>query len=238
MKTVLITGGSRGIGRACVELFLKEGYRVAFIYHHSKGAAEELEKLGAIGFQADLSSAKECKEVTERIIARLGGVDVLINNAGVALFALATYTSDEEWQRVRSINLDAPFLLCRSFLPYMIAQKEGRIINVSSMWGQVGASCEVAYSAAKAGVIGLTKALAKEVGPSGITVNCIAPGVIDTDMNAGLSLQDRTVLIDETPAGRLGTAEEVAELCLYLSGAQASFITGQVLGINGGLVIV
>ncbi|MBQ7848040.1 MAG: 3-oxoacyl-ACP reductase FabG [Clostridia bacterium] len=238
MKTVLITGGSRGIGRACVELFLKEGYRVAFIYHHSKEAADALEKLGAVGFQGDLSSMEECKRVADCILERFGGVDILINNAGVALFSLATYTSDEEWARVRAVNLDAPFLLCRAFLPHMINKKEGRIINVSSMWGQVGASCEVAYSAAKAGVIGLTKALAKEVGPSGITVNCIAPGVIDTDMNARLSQEDRNALVEETPMGRLGSAAEVAELCLYLAGAQASFITGQVFGINGGLVIV
>ena len=167
----------------------------------------------------------------------LGRVDVLVSNAGIAQQKLFTDITPEEWQRMLDVNLTGAFNLCQLALPGMIRRKAGRILTVSSMWGQTGGSCEVHYSAAKAGLIGLTKALAKEEGPSGITVNCVAPGVIDTDMMASFTAEDKAALAEETPVGRLGTAEEVAKLLLYLAGEDAGYITGQVFGVNGGLVI-
>ena len=238
MRRVLVTGGTRGIGRAVAEAFLQRGDRVLFLYRKSEEQAEELRQLGAVGYRCDLSDLSALKETCKRILAEEGSVQVLVNNAGIAQFSLLHEVTDEMWEAVRSVNYDAPFYLTRAFLPGMIRQKYGRILNISSMWGQVGASCEVAYSAAKAGVIGFTKALAKEVGPSGITVNCIAPGVVDTEMNAGLSGDTRNELKEETPLGRLGTPLDVAKACIFLSSEDGAFITGQVLGVNGGLVIV
>ena len=238
MRRVLVTGGTRGIGRAVAEAFLQRGDRVLFLYRKSEEQAEELRQLGAVGYRCDLSDLSALKETCKRILAEEGSVQVLVNNAGIAQFSLLHEVTDEMWEAVRSVNYDAPFYLTRAFLPGMIRQKYGRILNISSMWGQVGASCEVAYSAAKAGVIGFTKALAKEVGPSGITVNCIAPGVVDTEMNAGLSGDTRKELKEETPLGRLGTPLDVAKGCIFLSSEDGAFITGQVLGVNGGLVIV
>ena len=238
MRRVLVTGGTRGIGRAVAEAFLQRGDRVLFLYRKSEEQAEELRQLGAVGYRCDLSDLSALKETCKRILAEEGSVQVLVNNAGIAQFSLLHEVTDEMWEAVRSVNYDAPFYLTRAFLPGMIRQKYGRILNISSMWGQVGASCEVADSAAKAGVIGFTKALAKEVGPSGITVNCIAPGVVDTEMNAGLSGDTRKELKEETPLGRLGTPLDVAKACIFLSSEDGAFITGQVLGVNGGLVIV
>ena len=238
MRRVLVTGGTRGIGRAVAEAFLQRGDRVLFLYRKSEEQSEELRQLGAVGYRCDLSDLSALKETCKRILAEEGSVQVLVNNAGIAQFSLLHEVTDEMWEAVRSVNYDAPFYLTRAFLPGMIRQKYGRILNISSMWGQVGASCEVAYSAAKAGVIGFTKALAKEVGPSGITVNCIAPGVVDTEMNAGLSGDTRKELKEETPLGRLGTPLDVAKACIFLSSEDGAFITGQVLGVNGGLVIV
>ena len=238
MRRVLVTGGTRGIGRAVAEAFLQRGDRVLFLYRKPEEQAEELRQLGAVGYRCDLSDLSALKETCKRILAEEGSVQVLVNNAGIAQFSLLHEVTDEMWEAVRSVNYDAPFYLTRAFLPGMIRQKYGRILNISSMWGQVGASCEVAYSAAKAGVIGFTKALAKEVGPSGITVNCIAPGVVDTEMNAGLSGDTRKELKEETPLGRLGTPLDVAKACIFLSSEDGAFITGQVLGVNGGLVIV
>ena len=238
MRRVLVTGGTRGIGRAVAEAFLQRGDRVLFLYRKSEEQAEELRQLGAVGYRCDLSDLSALKETCKRILAEEGSVQVLVNNAGIAQFSLLHEVTDEMWEAVRSVNYDAPFYLTRAFLPGMIRQKYGRILNISSMWGQVGASCEVAYSAAKAGVIGFTKALAKEVGPSGITVNCIAPGVVDTEMNAGLSGDTQKELKEETPLGRLGTPLDVAKACIFLSSEDGAFITGQVLGVNGGLVIV
>ncbi|MGM9667955.1 MAG: elongation factor P 5-aminopentanone reductase [Eubacteriales bacterium] len=237
MRRVLVTGGTRGIGRAVAEAFLKRGDRVLFLYRKSEEQAEELRQLGAVGYRCDLSDLSALKETCKRILEEEGSVQVLVNNAGIAQFSLLHEVTDEMWEAVRSVNYDAPFYLTRAFLPGMIRQKYGRILNISSMWGQVGASCEVAYSAAKAGVIGFTKALAKEVGPSGITVNCIAPGVVDTEMNAGLSGDALKELKEETPLGRLGTPLDVAKACIFLSSEDGDFITGQVLGVNGGLVI-
>ena len=167
----------------------------------------------------------------------MGRVDVLVCNAGIAQQKLFTDITPEEWQRMLDVNLSGAFHLCQLALPGMIRRKAGRILTVSSMWGQTGGSCEVHYSAAKAGLIGLTKALAKEEGPSGITVNCVAPGVIDTDMMAAFTAEDKAALAEETPVGRLGSADEVAQLLVFLAGESAGYITGQVFGVNGGLVI-
>ena len=238
MKNVLITGGSRGIGKAMVELFSAKGYRVAFTYKNSEDAAKELSKsTGAAAIAADSASEAEIKAATEAAARALGGIDILINNAGISTFGMIQDISFEEWQKCLSVNLTAPFIYSREVLPYMIKNHKGRIINISSMWGLVGASCEVAYSAAKAGLIGMTKAMAKELSPSGITVNAIAPGVIETDMNAHLGEDDIRTLAEETPVGRIGRAEEVAEAALYLASEASGFITGEVLNISGGFVI-
>ncbi len=243
VKTVLITGGSRGIGAALVRTFAQKRYRVAFSYQTNAELAQELvQALTAQGctvqaFGADVADWQQVQRLVQQTEQVFGKVDILINNAGIAQQKLFTDITPDEWRRMLAVHLDGTFYCCKAVLPAMIAQKWGRIINISSMWGQVGASCEVHYSAAKAGVIGLTKALAQEEGPSGITVNCIAPGVIETDMMAGFSQQDKQELADQTPVCRLGTVQEVADAALFLAAYNAGFITGQVLGVNGGMVV-
>ncbi len=238
MKTVLITGGTRGVGRAVAERFAKEGYRVAFVYRRSEKEAEELSRsLGAVAIRADLSDREQTLSAAEKAEEALGHIDVLVNNAAVSSFSLLQDLSPEEWDRTLAVNLTAPFLLSKALLPGMIRRGYGRIVNISSMWGIVGASCEVHYSAAKAGLIGMTKALAKEVGPSGVTVNAVAPGVIATDMNAALSEEALAALKEETPLGRIGTPEEVASAVFFLAGEQASFITGEILNLSGGYIV-
>ncbi len=243
MKTVLITGASRGIGAAAAKWFAAHGYAVAVHYHQSAHEAnrlvEELIQSGAdaAAVQADIADAAQVDRMVAAVLDRFGHIDVLVSNAGVAGQGLITETTDDEWDRMLGVNLSGTFYVCRAVLKSMISRKSGRIVTVSSMWGQVGASCEVAYSAAKAGIIGFTKALALEVAPSGIRVNCVAPGVIDTDMNAHLSADDMASLADETPCGRIGKPEEVAAAIGFLAGDDADFITGQVLGVNGGMVI-
>ena len=238
MKVVLITGGSRGIGRAMVELFSESGYSVAFTYKSSTEAANELsERTGALAICADSANPSDVENAVKTIEEKLGNVDILINNAAVSSFSLFTDLTLETWRASFSTNVDGAFLYSKLTLPAMIRNHYGRIINISSMWGQVGSSCEVHYSATKAALIGMTKALAKEVGPSGITVNCIAPGVIDTDMNAALSDDDMAALKDETPLMRIGTPREVAATALFLAGDDAAFITGAVINVNGGLVV-
>lgn len=232
MKTVLITGGAGGIGRALIAAFEVAGYRVLYSYHRQK-----TEQKNAIGYYCDLSEISSANALVAAIKADGYFPDVVINNAGLAHTSLFQDLTDADWMSVRTVNLDAPMAIVKGFLPEMIRRKSGAIINISSMWGQVGGSCEVGYSAAKAGLIGFTKALAKEIGPSGITVNCIAPGVIDTPMNAHLTREDLALLAEETPMGRLGKPEEVADLAVYLASGQATFITGQVLAVNGGLVV-
>ena len=228
MRSVLITGGSRGIGRAMVELFAAEGWQVAFTYLRSEEEAKALsEKTGALAIRADAESESEILASVAEAEAAFGGIDCLINNAAISGFSLLTDVSTEEWNRFIRINLTAPFLYSRAVLPAMIRKHEGRILNISSMWGLVGASCEVHYSATKAGLIGFTKALAKEVGPSGITVNAIAPGVIETDMNRALSEEDICALKEETPVGRLGSPAEVARAALFLCSEEAGFITAE-----------
>ena len=237
MRSVLITGGSRGIGRAMVELFAAEGWQVAFTYLRSESEAKALaQKTGALAIRADAESESEILASVAEAEAAFGGIDCLINNAAISGFSLLTDVSTEEWNRFLRINLTAPFLYARAVLPAMIRKHEGRILNISSMWGLVGASCEVHYSATKAGLIGFTKALAKEVGPSGITVNAIAPGVIETDMNRALSEEDLSALKEETPVGRLGSPMEVARAALFFCSEEAGFITGEILNMSGGFI--
>ena len=222
----------------CVKIFSENGYRVAFSYLRSEENAIALsKKYDALCFKADVSVSSEITDAITEASAKLGKIDVLIHNAGIAESALFTDVTDEMWKRMLDTNLSGAFYASRAVLPNMISKKRGVILNVSSMWGQVGASCEVHYSAAKAGLIGLTKALAKEVGPSGIRVNCVSPGVIDTDMNANLSDSDIEALKNETPLERIGNATDIAEALLFLASDKASFITGQDIGVNGGLII-
>lgn len=238
MKTVLITGGSRGIGRAMVELFCSKGYKVAFTYKNSENEAKSLaESTGALAIRADSASEIEVNNAVRMTEKSLGGIDCLINNAGVSSFSLFTDLTLEEWNNHMAINLTGAFLYSKAVIPGMVSRKSGRIINVTSMWGIVGSSCEVHYSTAKAGLIGMTKALAKELGPSGITVNAIAPGLIATDMNKGLSEEDIKAVADETPLMRVGLPGEVAEAALFLAGDGAAFVTGEVLNVSGGYIM-
>lgn len=239
MQTALVTGASRGIGRAAADAFAREGYRVIVNYRQSAREAEELAALlrargaDAWAVQADVADAA----AVDKMVAEAGRVDVLVNNAGVAARGLLADLTDDAWRRVLDVNLTGFFHCARAVIPGMVRRKAGRIVAVSSMWGVTGGSCEAAYSAAKAGVIGLVKALAKELGPSGVRVNCVAPGVIDTDMNRALTQADRAALCEETPLGRIGTPQEVARAILFLAGPGGDFITGQVFGVNGGLAI-
>lgn len=238
-RCVLISGGDRGIGAAAARAFWQAGYRVAVLYHTHAEAAAALEKAlpGLLAVRCDVASRASCEVAFHTVEQAVGHVDVLVSNAGIAQQKLFTDITPEEWQHMLDVNLSGAFHLCQLALPGMIRRKAGRILTVSSMWGQTGGSCEVHYSAAKAGLIGLTKALAKEEGPSGITVNCVAPGVIDTDMMAAFTAEDKAALAEETPVGRLGSADEVAQLLVFLAGESAGYITGQVFGVNGGLVI-
>ena len=238
MPTALITGASRGIGRECAGKFAQAGYNVAAVYLKSEEAALSLKKeTGCEIYKCDVSDCKAARMTADEVFRRFGQIDVLINNAGIAEQALFSDITEEMWDNMFSVNVKGVYSFTHAVLPHMIHEKKGRIINISSMWGQVGASCEVHYSAAKAAVIGFTKALAKEVGPSGITVNCIAPGVIDTDMNRNHDEETMNCLIDETPMSRLGTPEDIAQTALFLAGDGAGFITGQIIGVNGGFII-
>lgn len=239
MKTVLITGGSRGIGKSLVDEFNKCGYKVIFIYLKSEDAANSITSShdNVFAYKCDVSCETEVKSVFDGIFAEHQNVDVLINNAGVSYEGLLSDMTFDEWLRVISTNLSSVFLTSREVIPHFVSKKSGKIINISSMWGEVGASCEVAYSASKAGVIGFTKALAKELAPSGITVNAVSPGVIDTDMMSGFTEEDIKSLCEQTPLGRIGTGNDVAQTVVFLASEQADFITGQTISVNGGFVI-
>lgn len=242
-RSVLITGASGGIGSAAARAFAAAGDRVALCAHgHPERAAalcEELRTAGgeALALAGDVASAADAEAFFTAAEAAHGPVEVLVNAAGFARQKMFCDITEAEWQRMFDVHVKGAFLCCRRALPAMIRAKKGAIVNISSMWGQVGASCEVDYSAAKAAVIGLSRALAREVGPSGVRVNCVAPGAVDTAMMEGFTAEDRASLCDETPLGRLGTAEEIAGAIFFLASDAASFITGQVLAPNGGFVI-
>lgn len=242
-RTVLITGASRGIGRAAAVIFAKNGFNVAVNYCRSedraKALAEELKAYGvnAAAYRADVSDKSAVTEMFRRAEAELGKISVLVNNAGIAEQALFSDITEEMWDRMFDVNVKGAYNCTQAALPSMIHEKYGRIVNVSSMWGISGASCEVHYSASKAAIIGFTKALAKEVGLSGITVNCIAPGVIETDMNAALSEEAMNVLKEDTPLNRIGDPEDAAEAIFFLASDKAGFITGQVLSVDGGFIV-
>lgn len=241
--TVLVTGASRGIGMATARLFAAQGHPVALNYNHSResafAAAREINAAGgmALAVKADVSRPDEVAAMFDAVRGQLGPVGILVNNAAVARQCLFTEIPHHEWRETFAVNVDGMFLCSQIALREMLRAHRGSIVNVSSMWGQVGASCEVLYSATKAAVIGMTKALAQEVGPSGIRVNCVAPGVIDTDMNAHLREEELDALRSDTPLMRLGTPVDIAEAIYFLCSDKASFITGQVLGANGGLVV-
>ncbi len=242
-RIAVVTGGATGIGEAIVRTLCRDGFSVAIVYNSSDVKAKlltsELSSLNydVKAFKADVSSSSVIEKLYESIINTMGKVNLIVNNAGIAQQILFTDISDDEWSRMINVNLTGAFNVCRKFIPDMVSEKQGRIINISSMWGQVGASCEVHYSASKAGLIGMTKALAQELAPSGITVNCVAPGAIETRMMASFSQEDKAALCEEIPMGRLGTAQEVAEAVAFLASDKASYITGQVLAVNGGMVV-
>lgn len=233
MKTVWITGGTRGIGAATAKLFLKKGYRttVSFFSNQKNADLFREENPGITVVKGDVSDSAQVEEMVRNI----GNVDVLVNNAGIAQQKLFDTITEEEWNRMFDVHVKGTFLCTKAVLPYMLRQKKGVIVNLSSIWGITGASCEVHYSAAKGAVTAMTKALAKELGPSNIRVNCVAPGVIDTEMCSALTDWDRKALCEETPLGRIGTPEEIAEAIFYL--ADADFVTGQILSPNGGILI-
>lgn len=237
----IITGGGTGIGAACVRRFAREGYSVVINYRRSKAAAlaleRELNKAGhpALAVKADVSVPEQAEALIARCVETFGAPEVLVNNAGIALpQKLITETEPREFDRVMRVNAGGTYNCCRAVLPHMIRRHSGAIVNISSIWGVRGGSCETAYSASKGAIIALTKALAKEVGPSGIRVNCVAPGVIDTRMNSALDAETLAGLADAAPLCRLGTPEDVADAVYYLASANAAFITGQVLGVDGG----
>ncbi len=234
MKNVLITGGSRGIGAACVKAFAENGWRVFFTYRSSEAEAHVLAaQTGAIAVKCDVSKAEDLEKIENEIEKFGGRFNAIVNNAGIAQQKMFADITEEEWDTMFNINVKGMYLTTKRFIPKMISAHEGSIINISSVWGMGGGSCEVHYSASKAAVIGFTKSLACEMGPSGIRVNCVAPGVIDTKMNSHLGEEDIKALEEETPLCRTGKPEEVAETVLFLAD-KGSFITGEVIKVSGG----
>ena len=237
-KVVLVTGGSRGIGKAICEKFAAEGYAVAVNYEKSEEKANALaEKIGGKAYKADVSDYGAVCRMFDGIEKELGEVSVLINNAGISTFGLFQDCSDEEWERIFGVNVKGVFNCSKRVLGNMIKNQSGSIVNVSSIWGVTGGSCECHYSATKAAVIGYTKAMAKEFGPSGIRVNCVAPGAVETEMNARFSKEDMEAVAEETALGYIGKPEEIAEAVFFAASEKASYMTGAVLNVNGGSVI-
>ncbi len=242
-KTVLITGASGGIGQALVRSFAAAGYQIAIHYHKNRQGAEEARQAAlaagalALCYSCDIGNSRAARAMAAKAAEELGEITHIINNAGFGQQKLFTDISDSQWEEMFAVHVHGAFYCSQAVLPAMIRRQKGSIINISSIWGQTGASCEVHYSAAKAALEGMTKALAKELGPSGIRVNAVAPGVIDTAMNGCFDKEVMAQLAEATALGRLGLPEEVARLALFLSGEEASYITGQVFGINGGFVI-
>lgn len=242
-KTAFVTGGSRGIGRAVVRRLVSEGYAVGINYLRSREQAEalaaELREQGceALAVQADVADREAVTAAVRQVEAAFGPVTALVNNAGIAQNDLFQDTPEELWRRMFAVHADGAFHTIQAVLPHMLHEKAGGIVNISSIWGLRGASCEVAYAASKAAVIGLTRSLAMELAPSHIRVNCVAPGVIETDMVKGLGEETMASLVDQTPAGRLGTPEDVARAVAFLLREDADFITGQVLTVDGGFIL-
>lgn len=244
MRSALITGSSGGIGASIAVALAQQGYGIIINYNKNKERGENLAdvltksyNIPAMAIKCDVSDYNEVKEMFRIANAEFGGVDVLVNNAGIAQQKLFTDITVEEWDRMMGTNLNSLFYCCKEALPYMISRKRGVIVNISSMWGQVGASCEVHYSTAKAGVIGFTKALAKEVGLSGVRVNCVSPGVVMTDMMKDFDEETLEELKEETPLNKLGTPKNIADAVAFLVSSKAEFITGQNLAVNGGFII-
>lgn len=241
-KVALVTGGAKGIGEAIVRRLCSDGYSVGIIYNNSEQRAISLcselafSGYGVCAVKCDVSDSAQVKNALKITKEKLGTVSVLVNNAGISLWGLFDETTDSQWDDILGVNLSGAFYFCREAVKSMLKNKYGRIINISSVWGQTGASCEAAYSASKAGVIGLTKALAKEYALSGITVNCICPGVIDTDMMDRFSSEEKDEICDEIPMGRMGTPEEVASAVSFFASPCSSYVTGQILGVNGGII--
>lgn len=238
-KTVLITGGSRGIGRAMVYAFARAGYQVLLNFNRSEAIANEIasEFSNVKVYGADIGNQNQVFQMVEYTRQNLGEIDILINNAGISCSGLLQDLASDEWERLINVNLTGVYNCCKAVLPSMISKKCGKIINISSVWGMVGASNEVAYSASKAGVIGLTKALAKEIGPSNIQVNCIAPGIVMTDMVSEYSMDELNSITEQIPLGRIGSTEDIANLALFLASDSSNYITGQIFSPNGGWVI-
>ncbi len=241
MNTAIVTGASGDIGKAICKSLLKEGYNVVACFLNNEASAMELVSEYGEGrvcaVKADIGLYDDVKRIFEEATKAFGSIDVLVNNAAISLHGLVQDATEEELNKIVDINIKGTFLMCREAVKYMIQCHKGSIVNISSMWGEVGASCEVMYSMTKSATIGLTKALAKEVGPSGIRVNCISPGLIDTKMNSCYTKDDLDAICEETPLMRIGTPGDVADAVCFLSGEKASFITGQILGVNGGFVI-
>ena len=238
MKTVFITGGSRGIGECAVKEFSHLGYNVAFTYFKSEDKAKKLEKsTGACGIFCDVSKSEDVENAVKSATKKYGKIDILINNAGISEFALFTDITDEMWHKMIDTNLSSAFYASRAVLPGMISRKDGVIINVSSMWGQVGASCETHYSVSKAGMIGLTKSMARELASRNITVNAVAPGFIETEMTAVLSDAVKEGAVKQIPVGRFGQPEDIANMVKYLASEEAAYVTGQVICVDGGMAM-